>query len=192
MDFKEKFVSWIWACIQTVTFETLVDGEHSTIFGSSRGIRQGDPLFPMIFVVAIPTLLDYTEEQGKKKTLGKLACSVNHLFFANDVFFVKATTSSVKHIKEILQSFSNASGIQANMVKSKIIFNKCVSAQVRHASNFREETMLVKYYGSHLLKEVSLSTISGSPRQRKKLTFYGCNTLSLARRAEIIKYVVAP
>ena len=49
MGFGSKWQGWIRACISTVSFLVLVNGSPAGFFGSSRGLRHGDPLSPLLF-----------------------------------------------------------------------------------------------------------------------------------------------
>lgn len=123
MGFKGNFIGWIQSCISSFSLATLVNGVSSLLFGSTRGLRQGDPLSPILFVIVmegLTSLLEYSEAQGKIKALGKNECAINHLFFANDVMiFSKASEYWVKQVKGVLLSFSNTSGLQMNLEKAK-------------------------------------------------------------------------
>ena len=46
MGFKEKLLGWIKWCISTASFSIMLNGSLEGFFRSSRGLRQGDPLFP--------------------------------------------------------------------------------------------------------------------------------------------------
>ena len=53
MGFGEKWCSWIQICFSTVQFSMLVNGSLANFFGTSRDLRQGDPLSAMLFLVMI-------------------------------------------------------------------------------------------------------------------------------------------
>jgi hypothetical protein len=91
-DFGEKWCSWIAHCISLVCFSVLVNDTPSGFFSSSCGLRQGDPLSPLLFVIvmeALSKLLTSTVQRGFLSGFSvDSRCSevvnISHLLFADD------------------------------------------------------------------------------------------------------------
>ena len=90
MGFGVKWCKWIHTCISTVQFFVLINGSPNNFFGSSRGLRQGDPLSPMLFLIVMEVLsrmLRRVEGAGlirgfKVESRRDGGESVSHLLFA--------------------------------------------------------------------------------------------------------------
>ena len=56
MGFGYKWRKWIQSCVSSAHFSIMVNGSPKGYFKSSHGIRQGDPLSPMLFVLVVEAL----------------------------------------------------------------------------------------------------------------------------------------
>lgn len=110
--FPDSWVKLIMACVRSTSFAVLWNGEKTDSFEPQRGLRQGDPISPYLFVLCMERLghLIMSEVQRgswKPVTLGKGGPSISHLFFADDLFlFGRATENQAHRIRKVLDDFS--------------------------------------------------------------------------------------
>ena len=130
MGFGGRWRSWLKTCVTTVRFSVLVSGSHVGFFGSSRGLRQGNPLSPLLLFLIMEFLsriLKKTEEGGFIQ--GFHVCPVNstglcvsHLLFVDDtILFNDASREQILSIRLILSCFQAFTGLKVNVGKSEIV-----------------------------------------------------------------------
>uniref|UniRef100_A0A803NNJ0 Reverse transcriptase domain-containing protein n=1 Tax=Cannabis sativa TaxID=3483 RepID=A0A803NNJ0_CANSA len=201
--FSDWVSGLIMECITTVTFQVLVNGGLTKAFTPSRGLRQGDPLSPYLFILCSEILSRMVLE---KERLGELTgyCvsnnspSVSHLMYADDtIFFTKADSQEVDTLAEVLDRYCYWSGQRINVSKSKILLSKncdtAVGEAIAEALGFNimqgDETFL----GNPLF-------VSGNRRQdfqfiidnvRNRMDGWRAKLLSQAARTVLIKNVIS-
>ncbi|KAK6151806.1 hypothetical protein DH2020_014441 [Rehmannia glutinosa] len=119
--FSETFVRWVEVVLRSSRISVLLNGMPVGYFACSRGVRQGDPLSPLLFCIA-------------KEVLGRLITSAmdqSSLLYAGDILILEAANSSnSKFILNILEGYGNASGQFFSLEKSKIYVNDNISRQL--------------------------------------------------------------
>jgi hypothetical protein len=130
MGFHSKWVTTIMECITTVSYSILVNGEPHGFIKPSRGLRQGDPLSPYLFLFCAEGLNSLIQKAKHAGDLQGVAISrggpkITHLFFVDDsLLFCKAIIHYVSCIQSILKEYEEASGQQTNRLKTTIFFSK--------------------------------------------------------------------
>jgi hypothetical protein len=128
--FSEKWRKWIYFCISSVKFSVLVNGSPCGFFKSSQGIRQGDPLSPMLFVIVMEGLSRMLDKAIGAGMLSGFAVSrnvndpllISHLLFAdNTLIFCEADSGHIAHLRSILVWFEAISGLRVNLGKSELV-----------------------------------------------------------------------
>ncbi|XP_019177733.1 PREDICTED: uncharacterized protein LOC109172938 [Ipomoea nil] len=130
LGFDEKWVRLIMLCVRTVRYRVLVNGRPSKEIIPSRGLRQGDPLSPYLFIICAEGLsLLLQDAQAKGRIHGcrvaRGAPPISHLFFADDsLFFFKANMQETLEVKHCLEIYEEFSGQSVNFHKSNISFSR--------------------------------------------------------------------
>ena len=108
MGFNQVWVEWIMECISSVSNSFNVNGEAKKYVIPARGIRQGDPLSPYLFLLCsegLSSVLKNATRQGSISGLriSKHGLAITHLFFADDMLiFCKAVGAETRKLREIL------------------------------------------------------------------------------------------
>ena len=76
--FDQKFVNWILECVTTVSFELLINGGKTGQFRPKRGLRQGDPLSPYLFILCQEVLSRTLEKDFMEKNISGVKASIGN------------------------------------------------------------------------------------------------------------------
>eukprot|EP00253_Pinus_taeda_P007185 PITA_07185 len=123
---SNNFISIIMECITHPWIAPLINGRPSNYFRSSRGLRQGYPLSPFLYIIMAETLSIHLEKLRKQKDITGISIErgikeINRSLFADDTLLIGGASSLMaKRFKKTLDTFLTASGGKLNNKKCKI------------------------------------------------------------------------
>ncbi|KAG7584818.1 Ribonuclease H domain [Arabidopsis thaliana x Arabidopsis arenosa] len=157
LGLHEKWVAWVMACVTSVSYKFLINGAPKGHVIPTRGLRQGDPLSPYLFILCTEVLSGLCSKAQSNGTLpgikvARASPPINHLLFADDtMFFCKSSPVCCSTLTRILEQYEKVSGQCINLTKSAITFSSKTSsdtkAKVKDALKINQEGGIGKYLG---------------------------------------------
>ncbi|XP_042974685.1 uncharacterized protein LOC122306318 [Carya illinoinensis] len=115
LGFGERWTGLLMACVKSVSYSVKVNRAAGDIFYPSRGLRQGDPLSPYLFLICVEGLSSLLQQADRNGVLRGVATSkgglrINYLLFADDcVIFCKTKQEEWLDVEQILWKYECAS-----------------------------------------------------------------------------------
>nr|XP_025611773.1 uncharacterized protein LOC112705129 [Arachis hypogaea] len=201
MGFGQRWRSWVKECVSTATMSVLVNGSPSKPFKMERGLRQGDPLSLLLFVLVVDVLhrmLGEAVRNGRITLLrvGREHIELSHLQFADDtILFCPSETETIVNYKRLLRCFELMSGLSINFDKSNLISVNCEQEWVEHVCGLlecKQAVLPVRYLGIPLGANLRLVK-TWKPiidKVEAKLSLWKAKILNKAGKLVLIKSVL--
>ena len=160
-EFSDQWIGWVMNLVSSAFFSILVDGNPSTPFQISWGIRQGDSLSSVLFIIAVEGLgrnLKSLRLENKIKGLSiieELEPQTHEQFVDDTMCMAPSTVQEARGIKDGLDTFLEASKLEINKVKSQVYFfnnPKIMKRNILRILGFSEGGLPSKYLGAPLAK----------------------------------------
>jgi hypothetical protein len=201
LGFHGQWVQWIMTCVTTVRYSVRFNGVPLAPFAPSRGLRQGDPLSPYLFLLVadgLSVLLKHYEGVGLLDGIKvcRRAPSVSHLLFADDsLLFFRANRQQATSVRQLLSIFEKNTGQLLSPSKCSLLLREgsdsVEAEQVRNILGVERIDFEEKYLG--------LPTPSGRVKRGlfqplearffKRITSWREKTLSAAGKEVQIKSI---
>lgn len=197
--FSNIFIGWINFILKSARLSVLLNGAPVGYFSCSQGVRQGDPLSPLLFCLAeevLSRLLTHASDSGKLSPLflGRNVSFPSHLLYADDVIiFCRATSKNCRRIIKILNTYKDWSGQHFNPQKSKVYFSNSISSTIAR----RLSRCLGIGTGSLPFTYLGVPLFTGAPKTRHlqsiadgiiaKFALWKGNSLSMAGRICLVQ-----
>ncbi|KAL0283663.1 UNVERIFIED_CONTAM: Transposon TX1 uncharacterized protein [Sesamum radiatum] len=199
--FPATFIRWIEECVTSAHYSVVVNGGVHGFFAGARGLRQGDPMSPYLFVLVMEVLhmilQQLIEQDGEFRYHWR--CQDLKLFqlsFADDLILLcKADVRSVNLFSRGLDLFASLSGLHTNPQKSQLIISKAASGlrdSLLATLGFQEGLLPLRYLGLPLIS-ARLSITDCQPLLQKidsRIKGWEGVQISFAGRVQLIKSVL--
>ncbi|KAK4255381.1 hypothetical protein QN277_008388 [Acacia crassicarpa] len=189
-------------CVRSVKLNVCVSGEAINSFSPSRGLRQGDPLSPYLFILVAEVLSLMISKSQIATCLSGIKLSqscpvLTHSFFADDsLLYMKASNGECSYLSKLLKGYCSASGQVINLDKSSIFFSSNTPMEVRamvcNTLGVSASEDPGKYLGIPSIWGKTKCQALAYVRERvtSKLQSWGTSSLSYAGREVMIKAVI--
>jgi len=199
--FSSRWIDWVYSMISTPNFSVLLNGMPLATFSATRGIRQGDPISPFLFIMAAEGLGRYFKKELRERRIKGLRLwgnnlPITHHQFVDDIMlFCEVSIKEVREVKRILDLFMEASGMEINKEKScTFIFNTpdSVKDHLTRTLGFRQGELPTKYLGNQL--DTNPTRMANwqqiIEKLKNKLASWSFRSLNIAGRVVLMKSVL--
>jgi hypothetical protein len=201
LGLSQRWLNWVSILLSTASTKILLNGQLGRHICHAWGLRQGDPLSPLLFMLtveALNTLFHLAEEHGLFRSLR--VAPIQHILFlyVDDlVIFITPDELNLATVKAVLEVFAGASGLRTNINKCQFTLIRCTPEQVQPVQqifpcqlvNFR-----CKYLGNPLsvykLKNSDLHPLVDKVADR--LPTWKAKMMSRSGRTTLTKVTLSP
>lgn len=139
LGFAETWIERVMFCVSTVTFSTLINNQAFGWIQPKRGLRQGDPLSPFLFILCTEGLIHMLESAVCNNKIQGIKFSdrgpmVHHMLFADDSLLIcRANEEQARELMRILKIYERATGQMVSIAKSAVTFGSRVPEATKEA-----------------------------------------------------------
>lgn len=198
LGMDERLVRILINNLSATNCSILLNVSLTSSFSLGRGVKQGDPLSPLLFILSSEGFSRGLNDLMQTRALlgfkaDRVPC-ISHLGFADDLLiFLNGASHNLARFRKFLETYQKASRQLVNYNKSQFVVGQGVSVHNTLAAlGMRSTSLPIKYLGSYLYKGINKARYC-SPLINHfdaKLSAWSTKLLSMVGRIILIKYVL--
>jgi hypothetical protein len=134
LGFGRVWRDWLSALLSTSSTHVLMNGTPGDCICHARGLKQGDHLSPMLFVIVmevLDSLFHKADSWSLFQNLGVREVPFHTSLYADDMaIFISPCLQNIQLTRGILDTFQKASGLVCNLSKSQMVHIRCSEEQI--------------------------------------------------------------
>ena len=160
MGFSEIFIDRIWRIMSNNWYSIVINGRRYGFFHSTRGLKQGDPLSPALFILGAEVFSKHLNFLYQNHlyigfNMNKKGPQVNHLSFADDIIiFTSTDNTSLQLIMKVIEDYEAVSDQKVNKEKSYFMVTPKTSNgiidNIKRITGFSMKNSPINYLGCPL------------------------------------------
>ena len=156
LGFHDRWINLVMRCVLSVSYVVRINGQPSGYIVPTRGLRQGDPLSPYLFLICAEGLSALLHKAVQNRALKGVAASargptISHLFFTDDsLIFGRATVKEGEEIQRVLKVYEESSGQQLNRSKTSLFFSHNTDHDTKDAIKTMFGAQIIRPHKSYL------------------------------------------
>ena len=168
LGFSERWIGLMMMCVKTVSYSVLINGEPKGKILPTRGLRQGGPISPYLFLLCAEGLTAMLrKEECEGMISGVSVCRgaprISHLLFANDcIIFGKANVGEGNRVFKVLADYEKESGQKLNKEKTYLFFSRNTSKEIRKEIKRKFRAQIINKHERYL----GLPTLVGKGKKK--------------------------
>lgn len=191
----ESFVKWISVFYSNISSCVINNGFSTPLFNVERGVRQGDPLSPYLFIIVLELLLIKIRSNPRIKGIKFGNVEVKLAAFADDLTTFVHDKASIEHLFSTLGPFEKCSGLKLNKDKTEAYWlgssHNCKQNLGIETVNEPMKILGIYFtYNSRLKHELNFDAILKS--LKKTLNGWQWRNLTVFGKIQIIKTFAMP
>ncbi|CAN1315043.1 Transposon TX1 uncharacterized 149 kDa protein [Linum perenne] len=137
LGFDPAWISLVHECLVSTTMKVILNGTPHGFFAPTRGLRQGDPLSPLLFAICTEGLSHLLLLSAQRNALHGIKLNahcpmITHLMFADDtMLFLRVSRRSLVELRSLFNRYQLLSGQRINYAKSSVLFSKNVPSPLK-------------------------------------------------------------
>lgn len=193
--FGPDFIKWINTFYKNIKSCVINNGLCSQYFGVERGVRQGDPLSPYLFVIAVEILAIAVRNQENIHGIKICNSETKLLQFADDTTAILSDLDSARELFKLLNEFEKVSGLKLNVLKTEAMWIGSLQSCVDEPLGIQWKKC-IKFLGIFITYDVKLLVEKNFKQRLKKISnlinLWKSRNLSIYGKVNIIKAILLP